>query len=249
MPRVAPRVPESNELLCEGCGYVLNGLPDNSRCPECGKPIVESIGNHRTAPAWEQHIKGAAGFCKTTSRVIFSPTRFYRTLDVRGSVESARRFARWHCALAAVLFSLAAAGHAWWYLHNIYSVRTPSNTLSYAMAGVAVILLASLCYVGLFAITRLAARLTNWEATYRGIRLPVIVVLRGLYYHAAHYLPVSAAAAVTVIGYQWLLIHGTASIASATTYLYVLSGLVVVSAIYLFNTYWIGMRNMMYANR
>ena len=32
-------------------------------------------------------------------------------------------------------------------------------------------------------------------------------------------------------------------------YLYVLAGEVVVTAIYLFQTYWIGMRNMMYANR
>ena len=32
-------------------------------------------------------------------------------------------------------------------------------------------------------------------------------------------------------------------------YLYILSGLVVVSAIYLFRTYWIAMKNIMYANR
>jgi len=36
---------------------------------------------------------------------------------------------------------------------------------------------------------------------------------------------------------------------SPTIYLYILSAQVVISAIYLFTTYWTGMRNMMYANR
>ena len=37
--------------------------------------------------------------------------------------------------------------------------------------------------------------------------------------------------------------------ASATTYLYVLCAEVIVAAAYLFHTYWVGMRNIMYANR
>jgi len=35
---------------------------------------------------------------------------------------------------------------------------------------------------------------------------------------------------------------------STVTYLYVLSAEVVLAALYLFWTYWIGMRNMMFAN-
>jgi hypothetical protein len=56
---------------------------------------------------------------------------------------------------------------------------------------------------------------------------------------------------LVVEGYQLLLlIAGKAlSFNSPMIYLYVLAGLVVLSAIYLFQTYWIGMRNMMYANR
>ena len=34
-----------------------------------------------------------------------------------------------------------------------------------------------------------------------------------------------------------------------TTYLYVICAEVILAAVYLFKTYWIGMRNMMYANR
>jgi hypothetical protein len=98
-------------------------------------------------------------------------------------------------------------------------------------------------------VTWLAARLTTWEATYRGIRLPVAVVLRGMYYHTAHYVPVAVVAFATVSGY-WLLNRARVlDLTTASTYLYVLCAQVIACAAYLFHTYWIGMRNMMYANR
>jgi hypothetical protein len=112
-------------------------------------------------------------------------------------------------------------------------------------------------YLFLDGITRVAARLTTLEATYRGYRLPYDIVLRGMYYHAAHYLPVALAAVIVVEGYQllmrldysWWIGHHHVPDNSSIIYLYVLSAQVVLSAIYLFQTYWIGMRNMMYANR
>src|SRR5213075_1044888 len=43
MPRVAPAIPEETALLCEKCGYMLNGIPTDSLCPECASPIAESL--------------------------------------------------------------------------------------------------------------------------------------------------------------------------------------------------------------
>lgn len=34
-------------LLCERCGYVIEGLPTEGACPECGKPIAESLPDRR----------------------------------------------------------------------------------------------------------------------------------------------------------------------------------------------------------
>lgn len=31
------------EPYCSNCGYVLTGLSDSSKCPECGKPLVEVL--------------------------------------------------------------------------------------------------------------------------------------------------------------------------------------------------------------
>jgi hypothetical protein len=95
----------------------------------------------------------------------------------------------------------------------------------------------------------LAARLTAWEAAYRGYRLPHGVVLRALYYHAAHFLPVALVALITCGGYNLIQRSGDLQMTTGSTYVYVLCGEVIVAAGYLFNTYWIGMRNLMYANR
>jgi hypothetical protein len=246
MARLAPRVPEMADVLCEACGYVLNGLPPTSRCPECGKPITESIGDNRIAPPWETSRAGADGFLRTTFDLILHPTFFYRTLAVRGSLEAARRFARIHWWIAAALFALAAATHAFWYWFMLNPQPWLFNPSIAGTFFAIVVGLTIATYFSLDGITRLAGRLTTWEATYRGIRLPYDIVLRGMYYHSAHYFPVALLAAITVLGHELLLMLGPAT---SDRYLYVLCAQVVLSAVYLFQTYWIGMRNMMYANR
>jgi hypothetical protein len=253
MPRVAPRVPELSEILCSQCGYVLNGLPEGGNCPECGRPIADSIGVERIPPVWESASSGhrVQGFVKTTIEVIRRPKHFYRTFTVRGPLADSRRFARIHWWIAAVLFGLAGATHGVWYNYFVANAITNFPGGRWAMFASLVLGLTIASYLFLDGITRLAARLTTLEATYRGFRLPYDIVLRGMYYHAAHYLPVAISAAVVVIGFQCLPAPGTGGMPFNTPmiYLWVLAGQVVVSALYLFQTYWIGMRNMMFANR
>lgn len=42
-------------LLCERCGYVIEGLPKEGECPECGKPIAESLPERRVGTPWQQN--------------------------------------------------------------------------------------------------------------------------------------------------------------------------------------------------
>jgi hypothetical protein len=253
MPRVAPRVPELSEILCSSCGYVLNGLPDSGVCPECGQPIIQSLDAQRIPPAWESADPNqkAAGFSKTTLAVIFRPRNFYRTFTVRGPLAAAKKFGQLHWGLTAILFGLTGATHAVWFSYHISPNAPDFPGGKVALFPTLTIVLALLTYFTLDLITRVAAKLTTWEATYRGYRLPYEIVLRGMYYHAAHYLPVALAAMLVVEGYQLLLLVMPYKLPldSPTMYLYILCGLVVLSALYLFQTYWIGMRNMMYANR
>ena len=242
MTHVATLVPAETDLLCEGCGYTLNGLPDDANCPECGKPLRESAQSKRQVPAWERD-RSVRNFLATSAEVTFRPTRFYQTLATRRDVGPARQFANVHWVLTSLLFGAAAYGHLAWYI-----------SIGGSWAGITrvhwpVLVMLVLITFGILRMTTyIAARLTNWEASYRGLRLPLNVVLRGMYYHAAHYLPVALGAASTVYGFRWLYSHALVPPDSITTYLYVLCAEVIVFAAFLFHTYWIGMRNMMYAN-
>ena len=243
----AASVPAETDLLCEGCGYVLNGLPADARCPECGKPADESSPQLRSPPAWERRgdIPAVAGFFDTTGKVLLVPGRFFRTLAARPLAPSASaHFARIHWLLSAVLLGSAAFAHFEWFGNYGAAPRTiPVERVP------VLVLFVATAYLFLLGLTRLAARLTTFEATHRGLRLPLPVVLRGLHFHGAHYLPVALVAAVTVIGYQVLLARGVLSALSGERYLYVLCAEVVFGAMYLFKTYWTAMRNLMYANR
>lgn len=53
-------------LLCEQCGYVLEGLDEGGACPECGQKIAESLPSNRTgtpfqvSPDWPGFLKQCA---------------------------------------------------------------------------------------------------------------------------------------------------------------------------------------------
>jgi hypothetical protein len=249
MARTANVVPSKSDFICEGCGYLLNGLPDGNACPECGKPSDESIGHHRTPPAWESASRRwrVGGFLETAALVIFRPTYFYRHFDTgqRTSLapqqfDAGRSFARINWLISSILLGFGAASHVVWITDRQGRV---------GLFWIFVPVLGTGVYLFLSGITHIAARLSTWEGTYRGLRLPLPVVLRALYYHAAHYLPVAILGGITTLALRPLIIADPSDLHQINVYLILLSGQIVVSAIYLFITYWAGMRNIMFANK
>ena len=243
MPRGAS-IPAETDVLCEACGYVLNGLPPDSNCPECGRPAAESDPALRRPTAWEQSgedgMASGGAFLATSAAVLFRPSRFYRSLATRTDTAAAVTFAQIYWILSSMLLGLAVYAHAAWFVFG--DVRTPLDGLRWVLHAVPV-------YAFLVGMTAIASRLTRWEASYRGLRLTLPVVRRGMRFHAIHYVPVAALAAATVFTYGHLVRSGTLDpTATTTTYLYALCGEVVLAAAYLFKTYWAAMRNMMYAN-
>jgi hypothetical protein len=237
-------IPPDNSLLCEDCGYVLDGLDVMGRCPECGRLIEESLPYHRQMPAWELPYGHPAavdtGFLRTTVEVLVRPKWYFRHLRISSSVTQSRYFAIIHWFLSAVLFGLAAQGHLTWpeLEREIDWIRRLSifgMTIPTAIAVMAMLHL-------------IVSRLTTWEARFRGLRMPIRVVSRAMYYHSAHYLTVSAVTAVYVLWVTYLL-NSPWNRSLGPQYLYGLSVLAVASSVYLFWTYWIAMRSLLYANR
>ncbi len=167
----------------------------------------------------------------------------------RAAGRDSRLFARIHWLIAAVLFGTCGWLHA-----GLLGGLGPLQIVSPAIEGTVFLLslpvFIIVSYLFLFILNSIAARLTTFEATYRGIRLPRPVVMRALHYHAAHYLPVGLLGIAAVGWYKvFLLGWPVKAWRFEMTYLYVLCGAVVLSAVYLFRTYWVAMRNLMYANR
>ncbi|HCT43585.1 MAG: hypothetical protein CMJ35_15810 [Phycisphaerae bacterium] len=65
-------------LLCEKCGYVIEGLDQSGNCPECGKPIAESLPERRVGTPWQQS-PGVKSLLATWWMTLRHPLR---TLDV-----------------------------------------------------------------------------------------------------------------------------------------------------------------------
>src|SRR2546423_1585096 len=115
MARVAPVVPKETALLCEKCGYIVNGIPTDSLCPECAAPIAESMPTNRRPTSWEQRDGLAISrFFLTTLQLIFAPTRFFRSMNSRADLRSSASFARGHYWISSILFGATAYVHGIW---------------------------------------------------------------------------------------------------------------------------------------
>jgi len=77
MPKPTPWKDEYT-LLCEQCGYVVEGLDHAGVCPECGKPIEESLPERRVGTPWQQK-PGVRALVRTWWMTLRHPIR---TLDV-----------------------------------------------------------------------------------------------------------------------------------------------------------------------
>jgi len=90
-------------LLCESCGYVLEGLSAEARCPECGTAMEWSLPARRVGTPWQKR-RDLRGWLRTTWLMCRRPRGQFETM----STESADRWTLlWSYLLIAGLFLVA----------------------------------------------------------------------------------------------------------------------------------------------
>lgn len=83
---------DDDRLLCEECGYPLEGLGEKTsdkstfagaRCPECGVLVAESMPEARVGSAWQRRAS-VRGWVRTCWEVLHRPRETMRGVAIRG---------------------------------------------------------------------------------------------------------------------------------------------------------------------
>ncbi|MCA9299425.1 MAG: hypothetical protein KDA28_10180, partial [Phycisphaerales bacterium] len=94
---------DESVLLCERCGYEIEGLALDTNCPECGLPVRTSLPQSRPGSPLQQG--GAGATWRTTMALLKRPGRTMADLRIEPTERASKRMRR-QFLLPGVLASL-----------------------------------------------------------------------------------------------------------------------------------------------
>jgi predicted RNA-binding Zn-ribbon protein involved in translation (DUF1610 family) len=114
----AMKVLPDHILLCETCGYVLEGLESEPRCPECGTQMAWSLPSRRTGTPWQQR-PGVWSLLRTAWQICSKPRVLFDVMSTTGP--------GWRTLLLIYLLVAATLFAAPW--PEMGSIRAPFPSL------------------------------------------------------------------------------------------------------------------------
>jgi len=121
--RSAAELPKPKDPTCDVCGYDLRAAASDGRCPECGKPVVESLGQaNRPLTEWERHpswLRLGAVF-RQLYQLVFAPRSLFYSMPTREGQRAAQHWLIGSMVLVGleaylIVPSFAAVGvFEWW---------------------------------------------------------------------------------------------------------------------------------------
>ena len=160
----APRGPSPVDRppLCDRCGYNLTTIPLESRCPECGEPVMASLGpNARPGTVWRRrHEVGrirAWGHCFVGA--MHSPTALGRQLQLVLPGHDHRRFLALNLLL---IFAIGALGLA---AGTVVDVGADVLLQDPAEASIISTIFGIMCVFGAVGVTFVGALVVGWSAS------------------------------------------------------------------------------------
>lgn len=150
------RVPGPEVLLCERCGYVLEGTPRDGVCAECGKPVVESLPERRVGSEW-QRAQTFQAWRECAVALHKSPSAVWKALGITRADHHA---AEYGCIAGTVPIACA----------YVLSARRADNGFQAILVGL--FLVSFFTWLALYFLTWIEAKGVEFFSKRRGWRVP-----------------------------------------------------------------------------
>jgi hypothetical protein len=124
-----------DEPYCNNCGYILTGAVDSSKCPECGRPLVETLTrNSQLGPMGKRYRSKATLFGLPVIDIALGPAHGQRIGRARGIIAIGDIATGW-LALGGLSIGIVAIGGG---AVGLFAVGGTAIGLITAMGGLAI---------------------------------------------------------------------------------------------------------------
>jgi len=231
-------------LLCERCGYVVEGLPTEGACPECGKPIAESLPERRMGTVWQRNRPGLWTLARSWQACLFHPLR---TLDQLAPRMPTRGMRSLNALACAFLWLIGLVGPMVSWTLDPEIVVPEKMIFVFILSGVVAVVTTALVYAGVLLLTEVETRGLELISRQGGYRITPAIARRVCDHGGVGW--AVCGGTVAVIGLGSTAWHTrTGDMLPAWVYW---SGLGLIASGFLFFEIfaWLGLRRLKYANR